>query len=639
MSNNFDGWVILDTLDTSTLTVGFAHGRADGTMVPSGPVWGALNVDPSAGAGVEANLGSVITRYTAANVQLWQKTGAGDTAWTQLGNLSGSVTLTAVSTTGTNDFQWTMADNQPAAVSFGASGALDMLVFDSTNGAEQVVINAVDGLKLADGAQLILGTGDDVQINPDGTDAVVTGTGDLVLGDDFVLAFGATKDWEASLISASNRLDLLGLDVTAGGATAATAALRIISGDRTKDDADANVPGSGALTFSSGATSVTAAATGGASGIVSLFTGSTDSTDAGGTGGDTGAIQLQTGQANSTAGTSGNSGSILLTTGASADGNTGNITLTTGTAGGARGVLDINAATIDLVTQATLLSVIDNSATSLTISQGANLQLGIDTTNGAEAITVGNTTTNPQIDLSQTRRAIKTDGIDFGDRYVLVEEFQQRPQLAGSIANNNASKTWEVAGTNAADAGAVFFTGGGIELTTAGTANDQEIIIPNTTGADNSQSPWQGTQWNTSNSPIMKANVRVSDTANTRLGVGLKIALTTLDTGTDADQVWLGYDSGGALVASSTNWVAVVSINGTDTQTDTGVAVAGGNYRMVIAVDGSRVCRFYINGALVHTTAALTASVTTLKPFAGVQTLAGAGRVFIVQRIACSRAY
>jgi len=51
--------------------------------------------------------------------------------------------------------------------------------------------------------------------------------------------------------------------------------------------------------------------------------------------------------------------------------------------------LDIDAGTIDLTTQATELSIIDNSATSLTITEGTTNYITIDTTNSSEKIKFG----------------------------------------------------------------------------------------------------------------------------------------------------------------------------------------------------------------------------------------------------------
>jgi hypothetical protein len=51
--------------------------------------------------------------------------------------------------------------------------------------------------------------------------------------------------------------------------------------------------------------------------------------------------------------------------------------------------LDIDAGTIDLSTQATEFSIIDNSATAFTVSQGINNYITLDTTNSAEKVKFG----------------------------------------------------------------------------------------------------------------------------------------------------------------------------------------------------------------------------------------------------------
>lgn len=615
MSNNFDGPILFDTLDTTSLANYLAFGRT-GSATPSGPQLGVLNVSPAAGAGVAANLGTLALRYDAGNVSTWQKTGAADTAWTQLSPLSGSVTLTAIDTTATAAFQWTMADAAAAAVSLGAAGALNMMVFDTTNGTEHIVINAASGLWIADLSELRYGTpGTDVVHSADGADEVITGTGDVVYADDFDVAWGTAKTISQDFDSVGNRYRVLGASVTDVAATAATAAVLFQTGNRVVNAAGVGT-GSGGFAFTSG---------------------STDSTDAGGTAGASGGFTFTSGDSTSTLGTSGNTGSFTVVTGNSTDADSGSIVLTTGTAGGTRGVLDINVATIDLTTQGTFVNLIDNTNPALVFRQGTDTYLSFRTSNGSEEVDIGNTTLNPAVTFD-THGAIRTDGIDHGTRLVLTEEFQQRPLLAASIAANNASKTWEVAGTNAADAGSLFDAGGGIALTTQAGGADQQIIIPNTTGADNSQSPWQGTQWSTSDSVIGKFNVKVIDIANAMFFAGFKIT-TTIDTGTDANQLFVGANSAGTLGGVAANWVVVESNNGVDTQTDTTVAVATGSWRIVIAWAADRTAQVFLNGTLRRTTAAYQAGVVTMKPMAGVQELAAAGRQFTVQRISCSKLY
>ena len=144
--------------------------------------------------------------------------------------------------------------------------------------------------------------------------------------------------------------------ITGGGAGASTTALVIRSGARVKNDANAGVPTSGAVTVASGSTSqTTAAATGGASGAFVARSGATDVTFAGATGGASGAatigsgdtdisaavvatggasgpVIVQSGDALSTGATatSGASGAVTVESGTSADANTGAVTVQSG---------------------------------------------------------------------------------------------------------------------------------------------------------------------------------------------------------------------------------------------------------------------------------------------------------------------
>jgi len=165
------------------------------------------------------------------------------------------------------------------------------------------------------------------QIIPDGS------TLDLGTGSDFTLGFDGTN------------VEFFGADVADG----ASAPLYIDTGDATSvtganatglfdfatgaSTANANNRGdSGAITLTTGASDVTSAHTGGDSGATVVATGDTDSNDAGGTGGASGGVTVQTGDAASTAGTSGNTGNILIKTGASDDGDSGSIVLRPGAA-------------------------------------------------------------------------------------------------------------------------------------------------------------------------------------------------------------------------------------------------------------------------------------------------------------------
>lgn len=706
MSNNFDTAVLLDSAtyvagDATTSGAGyFGFGRATGTEYSSG-------VRILTGAGVPADTapqGSLYLRSGTA--QLYQNTD-GAATWTQLGSIStGSITLTDnsanafefiegatpytryVTTNGAErvrsdvqqDFgaagdvdsgihirdnstsafnfwagtgsamsmlgfestngaevltsavptvgftaaagtQLRLTDNIAAALAIGSTGDLDMLTFVTTEGAETIVVAAAGGQRFNTSIPVRFGTaGTEVLFTPDGTDLLVTGTGAIEYANDFETRYGADADAAIEYQNAGNILNIRTNNITGAGALA----------------------GSSGVTISTGTRIVTDAAVGTASGTIAIGTGATDVTDAGGTGAGSGPLQFSTGNASSTAGAlSGPSGAIGFVTGNSADDVSGTITFTTGTAGTTRGTIDINATTIDLSTQATSFSLIDNTASALAVSQGNSVYWSCTTTDGSERIQIG----VPTAAASTVAPMVEVNGSDFSDRIVLVEWFQQRPAIAADIANNNASKVMELIGTNSTSALANYATGGGVSIATAGAVADQALIRGNTTGADNSQSPWTGTTWSTSDSLLFKANVRVVDTANLRIGAGMKLSLnagaTLLDSGTDADQAWFVYDNPGAGFGanSATNWTCHASIGGVDTDTDTTVAVSAANWRLVISVDSSRVCRFYLNGVLRHTTAALTAAAAFL-PFVGIQQTAGAvARSLIVQRMGISKLY
>ncbi len=139
----------------------------------------------------------------------------------------------------------------------------------------------------------------------------IGGASGWTLADDVVGQWGSGGNdiVTSSLISASNRWDLLSQPISAATAIASTA-----------------------MRIRTGSTTITGAVAGGASGDIGIQSGDTDSTNAGGTGGDSGATSVTTGDANSTLGTSGNSGDIPITTGDSADGNSGSIILSPGAA-------------------------------------------------------------------------------------------------------------------------------------------------------------------------------------------------------------------------------------------------------------------------------------------------------------------
>lgn len=210
--------------------------------------------------------------------------------------------------TATQAVQWLAFDNSATGLQIGASGALNMLVWDTSTGTERVIGNAVGGIQTVNNVPFRIGT---------------------TANDQFSLVYA----------SIGNIGQLTGTSITAGGATQATRPFQVATGTRTLTDA-AGSPASGALTISTGGTDVSFAAggaTGGASGNIAISTGPTEVTLGANTGGPTGAILIASGGAAATAGTSGNSGGVALASGSSVNGTSGGVALTTGNVTGGTG--------------------------------------------------------------------------------------------------------------------------------------------------------------------------------------------------------------------------------------------------------------------------------------------------------------
>jgi hypothetical protein len=248
---------------------------------------------------------------------------------------------------------------------------------------------------------------------------------------------------------------------------------------------------------------------------------------------------------------------------------------------------------------------------------------------------------------------LETD--DAGYRFKVVEPFHLLPRLAGTLFNLNgtfadaeaekailANKNFELSGTNAANAGVAFSTGGGVTLTTAGGSSDQMILGPlseATVKADGGagatyNSIVQVTEWATTKSPHFRAQIRTWPNASETSIVWAGLKLTSTPTAaTDNDQAFFRATDGG-------NWICWVSNTGADASYDTGIAFANDtDYLLEIRVDANRIPRFYINKVLVATGVALKNSLTTLKPFVGFQAEQGEELPMVVRGAEVSRAY
>ena len=223
-------------------------------------------------------------------------------------------------------------------------------------------------------------------------------------------------------------------------------------------------------------------------------------------------------------------------------------------------------------------------------------------------------------------------------RYELSWQAGQRgkPGINADIQNATesvrmiADPDFEVLGTNGTSALSTFYAEGGITFTTAGADNDQMILVPH---LDANQSAWEQVTWGTDQSTIWECALRTTATITSMtIWAGLKLTNTSV-TATDNDQAFFRY----AAATNSGKWQAIHSIGGTDTATDTGITVAASTvYRLRVAIDSSRIARFYVNSTLVSTSTALT-DATDLKPYIGVQANTAAARAIYIIGQAISR--
>lgn len=247
---------------------------------------------------------------------------------------------------------------------------------------------------------------------------------------------------------------------------------------------------------------------------------------------------------------------------------------------------------------------------------------------------------------------------DTHDRYEIFEPMNLRPLLNADYApaTPNAAeitraiagnKNFEVQGTNAASADIDFDATGGVSLVTAGADNDQVVMVPQADNPDTGVefSSMAKTAWGTEDEVRFEANIRTAAIDNSCIWVGLKLAATTGAGEADTAAVLTHGDNGAFFMfsdegaTSTTNWTTVTSIGGTDSEEDAGSAyavAASTNYRLTIHIGSDRKPRFYINGTLVRTGAALTDDVD-LVPVLGIHALDTGAESFVVRSVRISR--
>ncbi len=133
---------------------------------------------------------------------------------------------------------------------------------------------------------------------------------------------------------------------------------------------------------------------------------------------------------------------------------------------------------------------------------------------------------------------------------------------------------------------------------------------------------------------IWEAAITTGDDIATGLLLWAGLKLTNDPTvATDDDQAFFRFSTDD----SDTNWEVVSSIAGTDTTTDSGVAVAvDTKYNFRIELDSARKACFYINDVLVYKSAALTNDVDLI-PYIGIQALSATAEFVTVHYEKVSR--
>ena len=210
------------------------------------------------------------------------------------------------------------------------------------------------------------------------------------------------------------------------------------------------------------------------------------------------------------------------------------------------------------------------------------------------------------------------EGMDSRYRLKWVAGVKGKPGVLGDVisategTNVIADKEFHLVGTNVVSTVSSLNVEGGIKLTSTTGGSDQAIIAPH---LDASQSAWAVTTWGTDKSVRWECLIKTggSITANITWA-GLKLTNTDV-IATDANQVFFRYENG----VNSGKWQAVDSIGDSDNAVDSGVTVVlSTQYHLLIIISAARIAKFYIDGVLVSTSAALT-DTTDLIPYIGVR--------------------
>lgn len=216
------------------------------------------------------------------------------------------------------------------------------------------------------------------------------------------------------------------------------------------------------------------------------------------------------------------------------------------------------------------------------------------------------------------------------DRVVLREMWLRPPGLNADIQNaaeavrEIVNADFELLGVNGVSANATINVEGGVSLSTAGAADDQNIVLPH---LDASQSAWTKTTWGTDQVLDWTCSlITGSSITNVIIWAGLKLTNVPV-VATDNDQVFFRYEDD----VSSGDFKNIYSIGGTDTENTSSVTVAvSTRYDLRINIGSDRIARMFINDILVRTSTALT-NTTDLIPYFGIENDGGAGAAKVLR--------
>jgi hypothetical protein len=210
------------------------------------------------------------------------------------------------------------------------------------------------------------------------------------------------------------------------------------------------------------------------------------------------------------------------------------------------------------------------------------------------------------------------------DQYNALILHDKLETLPLTAPNQSASfnTAFNLVGTNAADSTAAFnTTAGGVTLTTTTTTNDQVILSPNT------NSIWGNVNVIADNQVVFETQlVTGSNITAAIIWAGMKLTNTST-TATDNDQTFIRYQN----TVNSGKWQIIDSTNNVDNAQDSGVTVVVSTaYLLQIRVGADLKPRYYINGILVGTGAALRTG-QNMHPYVGVQTTTTAAKAITVR--------